>query len=122
MALSRVEALNRANTARRIPSNLTSVRSSMLIPIDAVEGYNFQSPTERGVTYSIGQQIEKDGNLALYEILSTICKKHQTSWIDKELLIITEYGEYRDIYHAKILLIAIRDAVAALKVITNYVN
>lgn len=116
MALSREESLSRANAARRIPDGLISVRSSMLMPAEVAEGYNSQSPTERGVTYSIGQQIEKDGNLVLYEILSTICKKHQTSWFDGELLITTEYGEYQDTNHARVLLVAITDAIAALNV------
>jgi hypothetical protein len=115
MALSREESLNRANAARRIPDELKSVRSSMLISVEAAEGYNSQSPAERGTTYLIGQRIEKDGNLVLHQILSTICKKHQTSWIDGVLFIATEYGEYQDINHAKILLVAIEDAINARK-------
>jgi hypothetical protein len=114
MALSREEALNRANAARRIPDDLKSVRSTMLMSLEVAEGYGSQSPAERGRTYSIGQRIEKNGNLVLYEILVKICKKHQTYGVDGILFINTEYGEYQDTNHAKVLLVAIEDAIAAL--------
>jgi hypothetical protein len=114
MALSREESLNRANAARRIPDDLKSVRSSILIPASMTEGYNSQSPAERGVTYSIGKEVVENGNLILYQILSTICKKHQTYWVDSVLSVNTEYGEYQDTNHARVLLAAIKDALAAL--------
>jgi hypothetical protein len=85
-----------------------------LIPASMTEGYNSQSPAERGVTYSIGKEVEKNGNLILYQILSTICKKHQTSWFDSTIFVSTEYGEYQGTDHPTVLLAAIKDAIAAL--------
>jgi hypothetical protein len=63
---------------------------------------------------SIGHEIEKNGNLILYEILAKICKKHQTYWIDSALFVNTEYGEYQGTDHPTVLLAAIEDAIDAL--------
>jgi hypothetical protein len=86
----------------------------MLIPASMTEEYSSQSPTERGATYLIGKEVEENGNLILYQILSTICKKHQTYWIESMLFVNTEYNEYQGSDHAKVLLAAIKDAIAAL--------
>jgi hypothetical protein len=86
----------------------------MLIPAEVAEKYNSQTPIERGLTYSIGHEIEKNGNVILYEILAKICKKHQTYWIDSVFFINTEYGEYQGTDHPTVLLAAIKDAIVVL--------
>lgn len=85
----------------------TKTRSSYLVKL--VEN-NQENPT----AFLIGQQIQKDGNIILYNILDAISPTAQTTWFDQQIVISTEFGDYKGENHAEVLLMAIEEALKAL--------
>ena len=116
--MTRLQAVEIASTACKVPQGMVSSRGQLRLAPKASKHFQSQSSTERGKTYALGQQIESDGYLFLYEILDRLGVRIISTIVGDSLTIVCRHKTYEGENQAELLLDIIRDRIENFNYLT----
>lgn len=116
--MTRLQAVEIASTACKVPQGMVSSRGQLRLNPEASRHFQAQSSTERGKTYALGQQMESDGYLLLYEILDRLGVRIISTIVGNSLTIVCRHKTYEGTDQSDLLLEIIRDRLANFNYLT----
>ena len=116
--MTRLQAAKTAAAACKVPQGLVSSRGQLRLNPEVSKHFQSQSSTERGKTYALGQQIEADGYLLLYEILDRLGVRIISTIVGGSLTIVCRHKTYEGVNQADLLLEILRDRIETFNYLT----
>ena len=107
--MTRSQAAKIASTACKVPEGMVSGRGQLRLAPDISKKFRSKNATHRGQTYALGEAVEADGFLLLYEILDRLGVRIISTIVGNPLTIVCRHKTYEGENQAELLLEMIRD-------------
>ena len=108
---TRSQAAAIATAACKVPDGFESERGQLRLKSDSAKRFRGQSTTHRGQIYALGEAIEADGFLLLYEILDRLGVQIISPILGDTITIVCHHKTYEGKNQAELLLEILRDRI-----------
>ena len=107
--MTRSQSAKIASAACKVPEGMVSDRAQLRLAPDISKKFRSKNATHRGQTYALGEAVEADGFLLLYEILDRLGVRIISTIVGNPLTIVCRHKTYEGENQVKLLLEMIRD-------------
>jgi hypothetical protein len=111
MKKTRSQAAAIASAACKVPEGMVSDRGQLRLTPDISRKFRSKNATHRGRTYALGEAVEADGCLLLYEIIDRLGVRIISTIVGNPLTIVCRHKTYEGENQAELLLEIIRDRI-----------